>query len=563
VGRTRPRRRWPCLAAATLALAACTAREAAPPASRPRGRVILISLDTLRADHLGAYGYPRPTSPFLDSLAARGTLFENAVAQLPGTLPSHMSIFTGLYPAEHGVYPPEAVLSTRLPTLPEVFRAHGFRTGGHSEGGYLEGRYGFARGFEEWTDPHPMVERGGRLVKVPEAVKRTFEAGLDFVRRARQAEAFFLFLHTYSVHDPYDPPQPYRSQFWKGPAPAGAFPPDGEELSAFNAGGRRLAPGAVAYYQALYDAQIRYTDDVLREFFAGLDALGLRDQVTVVITSDHGEEFLEHGKLAHEQVYHECLHVPLLVVRPGGKPGARVAALVQSIDIAPTLYELAGVPAAARPKMSGRSLVPLLEGGSARPGREAYAEAFTSGDRALYRQGQDGLHQYLRREPRRSGDSVWVTRSASFETFAPAVSFWAASYHEPRPLRISVDGRPLRTERLEPAERQLRVALPPGGGKRLVELASPGCVSPASLGESADARCLSFLLRGLTPSRSELYDLTRDPRSSRDLSRERFGVAAELAARLDALRFRPLAEPGRTTIDPEQEKRLKALGYLQ
>ena len=107
---------------------------------KARGRFILISIDTLRADHLGAYGYARPTSPFLDSLAARGTLFENAVVQLPGTLPSHMSIFTGLYPGEHGVYPPEAVLSPRVATLPEVFRAAGLRTGGHTEGGYMEGR---------------------------------------------------------------------------------------------------------------------------------------------------------------------------------------------------------------------------------------------------------------------------------------------------------------------------------------------------------------------------------------------------------------------------------------
>jgi hypothetical protein len=301
---------------------------------------------------------------------------------------------------------------------------------------------------------------------------------------------------------------------------------------------------------------------VLRGFFQGLDGLGLAEGVTVVITSDHGEEFLEHGKLAHEQVYHECLHVPLIVVGPGAKP-ARVPALVQSIDIAPTLYELAGVPLAARPRASGRSLVPLLGGAAHAPGREAYAEAFVTGDRTLYRQDEDGLHQYLRREPRRSGDSLWVTRSARFETLAPAVEFWAASFHEPRPLRINVDGRPLRTERLETTERQIRVALPPGGGKRVVELASPTCVSPASLGQSSDVRCLSFLLRGLAPSRSELYDLTRDPLSARDLSRERFALAAELSARLDALRFRPLAEPSRPPLDPEQERRLKALGYLQ
>ena len=534
------------------------AREGQP---KPRGRFILISLDTLRADHLGAYGYGRPTSPFLDSLARRGTLFENAVVQLPGTLPSHMSIFTGLYPAEHGVYP-EAALSPLIRTLPEVLRALGFRTAGHTEGGYMAGRYGFARGFEEWSDDPPMVERAGQLVKSTEAVKRTFQRGLEFLRRVRDPDAFFLLLHTYSIHDPYDPPEPYRSLYWPGPPPPGAFPAKGQDLAAFNRGERALAKGAVEYYKALYDAQINYTDDVLREFFAGLGELGLAGSVTVIITSDHGEEFLEHGKLVHEQVYHESLHVPLLVLQPGQQAGRRVPTLVQSIDLASTVYELAGVPQARRPSMSGRSLVPLLEGSGAPIGREAYAEAFVTGDRALYRQTEEGLVQYLRRQPPIARDGIWVTRSTSLETFSPAIEFWAMSYHEPRALRIRVDGKPLRTERLETSGRWFRVPLPVNGKQR-VDLDSPGCRSPASLGESADARCLSFLLQGLSPSRAELYDLTRDPRSGVDLSDERSPLARELAARLDAMRFTRAAEPAAAPLDPQQEERLRALGYVR
>ena len=553
------------LLAAALLLPGLLATGGCQKQRQPRGRFILISLDTLRADHLGAYGYSRPTSPFLDSLAARGTLFENAVVQLPGTLPSHMSIFTGLYPPEHGVYP-ETALSPLLKTLPEVLRQEGFATGGHVEGGYVAGRYGFARGFEEWTDDSPMVEREGRLVKSRKAVKRTFGRGLEFLKRVRDRESFFLFLHTYSIHDPYDPPEEYRSRYWSGPPPPGAFEPRGQELAAYNRGERALAPRAVEYYRALYDAQINYTDDVLREFFAGIAGLGLADSVTVVLTSDHGEEFLEHGKLVHEQVYHENLHVPLLVVRPGGSGGRRVRTLVQSVDLAPTLLELAGVPLGRRPAMSGRSFVPLLTGDGRSPGRDAYAEAFVTRDRTVYRQTEDELLQYLRREarnPEPEEDGLWVTRSTSLETFAPALEFWAMSYHEPRDLRVRVDRKPLRTERLDTAGRWLRIPLPAGGGKRRVELSSEGCVSPASLGESKDARCLSFLLRGLSPSGSELYDLTLDPRSTRDLSDERFAVAGELAARLDALRFRLAAEPAKTTMDPEQEERLRALGYIQ
>jgi arylsulfatase A-like enzyme len=529
---------------------------------KPHGRFILISLDTLRADHLGAYGYERPTSPFINSLAARGTLFENTVAPLPGTLPSHMSIFTGLYPPEHGVYP-ETALSPLIRTLPEVFRAEGFRTGGHAEGGYVAGRYGFARGFEEWSDESPMVERAGDLVKSRKAVQRTFRLGLDFLKRARDREAFFLFLHTYSIHDPYDPPERYRSLFWPGPPPAGAFPPRGRDLAAFNRGERALVPRAVEYYEALYDAQIAYTDDVLREFFAGLADLGLADSVTVVLTSDHGEEFLEHGQLVHSQVYHESLHVPLVVLRPGQREGRRVSTLVQTIDIAPTLYELGGVPPARRPPMSGHSLVPLLEGKGGPTGRDAYAEAFVTGDRAVYRQTEEGIFEYVRRQARTREEGVWLTRSTLHETFAPALDLWARSYHEPRTLQIRVDGTPLRTDLLDTTGRWLHVSLPAGRGKRRVEILSKACVSPASLGEGEDVRCLSFLLRGLAPSRSELYDLTVDPRSARDLSDERFALAGELSARLDALRFRRAAEPSQTAMDPAQEERLRALGYIR
>lgn len=553
-----PRRLHPALALLVL----CALAAACSAGKKPRGRFIVISLDTLRADHLGAYGYARPTSPFLDSLAARGTLFENAIAQLPGTLPSHMSIFTGLYPPEHGVYP-DSALSPKIRTLPEVLRAEGFRTGGHVEGGYLAGRYGFSRGFEEWSEDPPIAQRGNEVVKLRKAVKRTFRRGLDYLRGVRDEDAFLLFLHTYSIHDPYDPPARYRSLYWAGPAPEGAFAANGPDLAAFNRGERRLAPRALEYYKALYDAQIHYTDDVLREFFAGLAELGLADSVTIVITSDHGEEFLEHGKLVHEQVYPENLHVPLLVLRPGQTQARRVRALVQSIDIAPTLYELAGVPVAHRPAISGRSLVPLLDGAGSASGRDAYGEAFLTRDRAIYRQTDAGLSLYVRREERSPDDGLWVDRRTSFETFGDALELWAMSYHVPRTLRLRVDGREIATQSLDTSGRWLRVPLPPAQRKRRVELETDGCVSPLSLRESADARCLGFLLRGLVPSRSELYDLSRDPLAGRDRSDEGFGLGRELSDRLDALRFRRVAEPAPAKRDVEQEERLRALGYVQ
>jgi arylsulfatase A-like enzyme len=281
-----------------------------------------------------------------------------------------------------------------------------------------------------------------------------------------------------------------------------------------------------------------------------------------VITSDHGEEFAEHGRLAHEQIFHETLHVPLVIRLPGQVAGRRVRTLVQSVDIAPTLFQLAGIPEAGRPRVSGRSLVPLLEGRADEGVEDAYAEAFTTKDRAYYRQTKEGLFQFLRHESRTTEDHLWVSRSTSFDTFGPSLAFGVQSYHRPRLLQISVDGRQVRTEQMDTAERWLRVDLPAKGGKRRIELAA-SCDVPARLGESEDTRCLSFLLKGVRPSRSELYDLTRDASSQRDLSRERSALAAELAARLDTLRFRPRADPGRAPIDAEHERRLRALGYVR
>ncbi len=180
----------------------------------PTRGYILISIDALRADHLGLYGYPKPTSPFLDELARRATVFDHAFAQVPSTLPSHMSMFTGLYPAEHGVFPPSAVLAPEIRTLPEILLHAGFRTAGHTEGGYVQGGYGFARGFGEWTDT-PYADDTD--------VERTFGRGVAFLQSVQPGERFFLFLHTYTVHDPYWPPEAIAGCSGRGrrrPAPA-------------------------------------------------------------------------------------------------------------------------------------------------------------------------------------------------------------------------------------------------------------------------------------------------------------------------------------------------------
>jgi len=517
----------------------------------PTRGYVLISIDTLRADHVGAYGYQRPTTPFLDSLAARGVLFERAYTPIPATLPAHLSMFTGLYPGEHGVYPPSGVLSPEIPTLPEAFRAAGFRTAGHSEGGFVMGGYGFARGFDEWTDSEYTSDAD---------VDRTFGRGAEFLSRVRPGERFFLFLHTYSVHDPYAPPGG-AGEFWSGPPPAGAFDPTGENLASFNRGRLAADKRAGAYYRALYDASIRYVDGALERLYAELERLGLADETTIVVTSDHGEEFLEHGRLAHTQVYPECLHVPLVVVPPGDGPAVRVPALVQLVDLPATLAALAGIapPAASR----GRDLAPLVADPAGSLDRAAYAEDEMLGgrERTLLADRDGGFFQVLHSVAEQEADGYWVSREIRFDAVADALDFRAVAFHAPREVEVEVDGEP--TDRLALATdwRPFRLALP-GSGKRAVRLSTPDCTTPVSLGLSSDARCLSFKLQGLALERLELYDLGADPGARRDLSGDGGRRLRELLAALDAIHHAPVAQAGSAALSEEQERQLKALGYL-
>ena len=305
-----------------------------PDRLRPTRGYILLSVDTLRADHLSAYGYGRETSPFLHSLTDRpGVLFEQAWAPYPSTLPSHVTMLTGYGPTEHGVRPPSGVLAPAIPTAAERFRDAGFRTAGFTEGGFVAGGFGFSRGFEQFDDEDYRDDRD---------VERTFGHGVRFLEGLEESERFFLFLHTYSVHDPYTPPAGHRAHF-RDSADLPERLPDGPLLSAFNRGTAELSPGEVEDFEALYDGGIRYFDGVLAHFFADLTRLALLEDVTIVITSDHGEEFLEHGRVAHTQLYPETLTVPLLILHPDLPIGGRVRRLVELTSTTPTLWDLARI----------------------------------------------------------------------------------------------------------------------------------------------------------------------------------------------------------------------------
>lgn len=557
-----------------LAVAACNTPAPAPapaPAPTPPHAVaepaqtgfvpaptrgyILISIDALRADHLGVYGYPKPTSPFVDELARRATVFDHAFAQVPSTLPSHMSMFTGLYPAEHGVFPPSAVLAPEIRTLPELLFHAGFRTAGHTEGGYVQGGYGFSRGFGEWSDT-PYADDAD--------VERTFGRGAAFLKSVRPGERFFLFLHTYTVHDPYWPPERYRRMFWPGPPPPGAGEPTGPHFAAVNNGLAEVSPQAVEYYQALYDASIRYLDDRLRQLFADLEASGLAADTTVLLTSDHGEEFLEHGKLVHTQIYPECLRIPLIVVHPAQREGLRIGRIAQTIDFAPTLYDLAGV---APPQgLSGKSLAPLLRSPERALSGEAYAEVkvLRFDGQTLLAERDGKLLQATLASAVMESDGHWVSKETSFDALPPALEFRAVAFHQPRAIQAFVDGKPAGTLDLATDWKNFRLELASGARKHLVKLTTSGCDTPLALGVGNDGRCLSFKLHGPPLERRELFDLSADPLAARDLSTERSDLLREMLARLaSGYEHHLRTAPADQALTEEQIKNLRALGYLQ
>jgi hypothetical protein len=518
----------------------------------PTRGFILISIDTLRADALGAYGYDLPTSPVIDELAQRGTLFERAVIQYPSTLTSHMSIFTGLYPQEHQVLPPSTVLSETIATVPEQFQAHGFRTAGHTEGGFVAGGYGFRRGFDEFTDTAYRADTD---------IERTFDRGLEFLRSLADEDRFFLFLHTYSVHDPYEPPDLYRDMFWTAPLPE-TFDSSGENLRRVNKGEMEIDTEAVQYFRAMYDASVRYMDDVLGQFLAELEALGLADETTLILTSDHGEEFLEHGKMAHTQVYPESLLVPLLVVHPQQTVGRRVTEVVEAVDLAPTLFEMAGLQ--ETPPVSGRSLVPLLEGaGTEGRASQGYAEVFdVEFARTVIAQDRDERYQILMVEPEWDPVGPWIRDRVTFDVEKGPVRFETQSFHEPRTIAVDLEGRSLEDLEIEPGWRPVEIDLPAGQQVYRVTLDADSCASPLEVGQGEDGRCLAFQVRDFSPRRFELYDLVGDPGARVDLYREQSQIRRRLAARLLALEWEPKGEAGQRPLSETDEETLKALGYL-
>jgi choline-sulfatase len=331
------------LAVAGGAAAGC-ARGAARAPEVPAGTpVVLISIDTLRADHLPAYGYRGVDTPAIDALRRDAILFERAYAHTPLTLPSHTSLLTGLLPAVTGVrdnvgYTLDAakVASGAIPYLPQILKRRGYATGGAVSAYVLQGKTGLAAGFDFYEDSIEF-RTGTGLGGLQRPGAETLRLTLPWLRAAAAppARPFFLFFHLYEPHTPYDPPEPYASR-----------------------------------YPLKYDGEIATADAIVGQLLAELKRLDAYDRAIVVLLSDHGEGLGDHGEDEHGVLlYNEAIHVPLLLKLPGGQLAGRVAGAPAALtDVAPTLLALLGLPRPAA--LRGASLLALLDD------RRVYSETF-------------------------------------------------------------------------------------------------------------------------------------------------------------------------------------------
>ena len=394
-----------------------------PPTDTQPYNVLFISLDTVRQDVLGCYGHkPRhaatlSTSPAVDALAADGVRMVDAYASSSWTLPSHISMMTGLPPLEHAVETEAATLEPAVPTMAEILRAHGYRTVGVYSAPYLDGYWGFARGFDEyrpvygaevvaatqrWSQVHVDIESAvaaqdwaryddlkrelaridvemndaSQTVVTSEEVAATVVSQLE--QLAQRTRPWLVFAHFFDAHCDYVPPPPFDTRF--DPSYAGSFSGKGCMGGPLVARPDPDAPGGLLrtigdrdleHAFALYEGEVGWVDAHVGKILATLDRLGLARRTLVVVVADHGEEFFEHGGLGHRRtLYEEAIRAPMVLRLPGVLPqGRAVRGVVSIVDLLPTILDLLAIPHPSSP--SAASFLPLIRGET--DGRERVA----------------------------------------------------------------------------------------------------------------------------------------------------------------------------------------------
>jgi arylsulfatase A-like enzyme len=336
-------------------LVACLGCAVGCKSQTPPPNVVVIVIDTLRADRLGCYGNQLGLTPFLDDLAKQGVVFANAYAPSSWTSPSVASLFTSRYASQHQVTWSDSKLSEAEITLAEKLKTVPYVSGGFSANLLVSGRTGYAQGFDLLGYVSPS-EQEGLKTRAPHLQREA----LEWLDRWSGTVPRLLYLQYMEPHSPYDPPEPFRSRFLDGVEAGLDAKAANEKLARFELG--KISASEVALLESLYDGEVAAVDSELQSLFGELERRRFLENAVVVVTSDHGEEFLDHGSFAHGlSLYNEVIRIPLIIVGAGIASGRIVNENVSLVDIAPTLLDLLDLP--AEPLFEGRSLVPLLTGG--------------------------------------------------------------------------------------------------------------------------------------------------------------------------------------------------------
>ena len=338
--------------------------------------VLLITIDTLRADHLGLYGYRRNTSPEIDRLGARGAVFEQAYTYWPKTRGSFVVMFTGRYPSGNGYSKRQPRLLEFNPTLASLLRKAAYRTAAVVDNPNVASRLGYSKGFDSYRET--WEERD--LITEMDRTRTITAGGIGFIREQGRQGPFLLWLHYVNPHAPYAPPPPFDQAYLD---PGAFHGPKLPTVAGFQGGipERWAVAGReqLGYYVAQYDGEIATVDREVGEVLDALDSSGLAGRTLVVLTSDHGESLGEHDYYFDhgEDIYDPCLRVPLILALPGVAGGRRCHQLASTLDLVPTVLD--AVKVSYPPGLDGVSLLPAVEG---RPGAER-DRLFSQNDRNL------------------------------------------------------------------------------------------------------------------------------------------------------------------------------------
>jgi len=332
--------------------------------SHKKPNIILISIDTLRPDHMGCYGYSRPTSPVMDQFASEGLLFEDVTSPSPWTLPAHGSMLTGLYPNRHALKSHNVSLPKDIITLADVLQKQEYTTTEIINSDYLSKRYGMNRGF---TNYMYVVEKAHQVE--PSQVEDKAKLWLS----NSQTQPFFLFLHYFDVHSDYCSQAKYEKIFLR--PYKGKFDGRTSQLRFYRDAQIALEQTDGEHLVDLYDAGIKQMDDGLDRLFSFLKSKGLYDNTYVIITSDHGEEFLDHGSVLHGRTqFQEMIKAPLIIQGPGIPKCKRIKYAASLVDLMPTILSMANAP--IPPSLDGIDLSPLwTEKNTSMPNRYIFAGA--------------------------------------------------------------------------------------------------------------------------------------------------------------------------------------------